>query len=240
MSESLQKKPQSKLNAIKLFLRQKLVELKALMHLIFVEKVVERNLLKLYATPEEIPVEVFFNVMKTENLDLLKRKKKSRIRKINLDDVWSDLLDYYYSNINPKEWDKFKASLAKKIKLLSEILTIENCVDMIRYGDEEAIEILNSIGVKTGSIKNINNAVNRKITSLNMLESKSKGSTSSEMPSFENTLAKVELYAGYQISTNGMSLERWINKVKAISEKSKIEKEYANNLKNNKNKKNRR
>lgn len=170
--------------------------------------------------------------METKNLSLLKVNPKTKIKHHDLNLIWNELLDYYYKNTSKKSWGKFLKDIDRKTKLESKLLLIDYALELIRLGDEEGILMLNRMNIKTDSLIDIKQGINRIKTSIDMLSAMQNKSETEEAVTFFDMLAKVELQIGYQIKIDDVSLDRWVSIIKILYEKHKAESEAINKMKN--------
>jgi hypothetical protein len=169
--------------------------------------------------------------METGNLDLLLKDKSKKVRHHSLEDIWSDLLDYYYSATNIRTWSKFKYDLKSKLTIESQMLTINACLKLIEYGNEKALTILKDMNVDTSSIKSIYSALNRKKTKLEILNARNDDRQKKEAINFSKILARIQIQLPYQVNPDQISLEAWVGMLQVLQEKNKAQKEALNNKK---------
>jgi len=169
--------------------------------------------------------------METGNLSLLKKDQSKKVRHRNLEDIWNDLLDYYYSNTNVRTWNKFKYDLRSKLTIESQILTINTCLKLIEYGSEKGLQLLKDMGVDVSSIKTIQSTLNRKKTKLDILKFREDDRQKTETLNFSKILAKIQIQLTYQINSDVISLEGWIALIQELREKNKAQNEALNKSK---------
>lgn len=192
-----------------------------------VQRRIKKEESSLYATPSQLNVQTFFQIMETSDLSLLRRprKKPLKLKQINLNDVWYDLLDYYYSNTNKKSWEDFVGYINDRLSVSNEILLAEASINLIALGDEEGIKVLKSIDMPTSSIKAMKAAINRKKTAIELMDAKRHKSDKGEAVKFESLLASIELQLGYQLRPDELTLARWVGLINTLRIKHEAEKE---------------
>ncbi len=192
-----------------------------------VQRRIKKEESSLYATPSQLNVQTFFQIMETNNLNLLRRprKKPLKLKKVNLNDVWYDLLDYFYSNTNKQSWEEFMDYMKDRLSVSNEILLAEASISLIALGDEEGIKLLKSMNIPTSSIKAIKGAINRKKTAIELMDAKRHKTEKKDAVRFESLLASVEMQIGYQLKPEEITLARWVGLINTLRIKQEAEKE---------------
>ncbi len=127
--------------------------------------------------------------------------------------------------MNKNSWTEFINYINEKIRIENEILRAEASIKLIGLGDEEGIAVLEEMGFPTDSIKSIKAAINRKKTTINLMDAKHQKENKKESASFEKMIAIVELQLGYQLRINELTLSRWVGILSSMKEKHRAETE---------------
>jgi hypothetical protein len=117
----------------------------------------------------------------------------------------------------------------KRLSLSNDIFLCETAIELIRIGDEDGITILEGMKIDTQSFESILAGINRKKTSIQLLDSKQQKESKKERVSFEKMLASVEIQIGYQIKPEEISLARWVGILDTLKTKNEASKEAAKN-----------
>lgn len=197
---------------------------------------------ELLDTAEKIPVQVFFTVMKTGNIGLL-NPKNIKISDKDLNEIWNNLLEYYYKESNYKKHVSVIRKI-KKVKLLeNKITTCYSSILLIKISQDEsnikvARESLDSFGYKNKDIKFVENNLKRLKSDLEFLVKQNKKEfkekNKKEDINFWKLVAQVEeARGGNVLNVELISLARWIAIVKEIKARN------SNNTKNGRRRQNR-
>ena len=194
----------------------------------------QRELSKLYGTPEEIRAKRFFQIMKDNDLNLLKRNPEEKVSLEILFDVFNDLREYYFSNTNPRGWSSFKDDLRKVILAENEIIGCRAALSLVNFGIEDGYRVLENFNITATTEERIKSAINLKETRLKLIKSKlNKNQTENEkrgVMDFYEMLGNLELQSKYQIDEN-LSLASWVGKLKALHKRQESERVVAEKAK---------
>ena len=188
------------------------------------EKQIEKEALRLFDTPQKILVKRFFEIMETGKLSLLQKDRK-KLKHHDLLKIWNDLLDYYYRNTSKKSWQKFLRDFKRKEELKAKILRANIALELIRYGSEDGLKELKSMGIPTNSLDNIMSGINRFQTSIEMIEAQQQAQEKGEAAKFIDLLVSLKMQLGRDVNLDTMTLEEWVATIKKISEKNEKERE---------------
>ena len=209
----------------------------------FIDSLKKRKLLiqesRLYAQPDQINVKLFFKILEMgmyPDLNLLKRKKRSRVSQELLSLTWNNLREYYFSSINKASFDKFKREYKETITLQNSITGIQAAIILVSFGEEEGYETLEHFGIKSKTEAGIKSGLYKKQTSLKLLYSRLNSKSKKESAKFYSILADIEAKLPHQINVENTSLERWVEIVISIKNRNLAEKEMQSRGKNNKKK----
>lgn len=188
------------------------------------EKQIEKEALRLFDTPQKILVKRFFEIMETGKLSLLQKDRK-KLKYHDLLKIWNDLLDYYYQNTSKKSWQKFLRDFRRKEELKAKILRSNIALELIRYGSEDGLKELKSMGIPTNSLDNIMSGINRFQTSIEMIEAQQQAQEKGEAAKFIDLLVSLKMQLGRDVNLDTMTLEEWVATIKKIHEKNEKERE---------------
>jgi len=152
-------------------------------------------------------------------LNLLKRKRSQKVSYQLLSDTWIDLQEYYFENTNANSFDSFRRNIKKIAIIKNEINICNACEMLIRCGQSDGFDILESIGIKAKEFDLIKSEIFRRETKIKLIESKMNKANTEESVKFYEMLARVEMNLPHEVNLDTMTLERWVNKLKAIREK---------------------
>ena len=206
---------------------------------------------KLYDTPEKLSVRLFFEIMKTRNLELLKESQNQKVPLKVLSDIWMDLEEYYYSETGNKSWKSFKSNLSEILELENQItgakasfvklnlaldrLSITDTSNAAEYDKvkdiiESAYADLEYFEVESKDVKLISSEIKAKETHLNILRKKEEDkakkrnkSNKSESFNYHKLIAQVNVKLSYQIDVDNTSLAQWIGIIIVAEEMAKAE-----------------
>jgi len=201
-------------------------------------QILGEQLWKLYDTPRTINVETFYQIMETGNLMLLvesqKKLNEKQQEKLNktLNDVWLDLQEYYYSETNKQSFNRFKNNFKNVILCQNEVTGCYAGLKLVELGIEEGYETLMFFKISAIEKEQIESAIRRKETKLELLKNKLDNNDKKEAVSFYKMVANVERNLNRQLNLTEINLERWIAYLAEIKEKHESEKKLARNNKN--------
>jgi len=125
---------------------------------------------------------------------------------------WQEITERYYREVDESSFEIFLKDLRKDVKWDAELLIMLSAFELVKLGDEEAIDILANMGIK-GDIKKIHQKIQGKITNH---ELKQKPKEDAKPVDFFVMLAKVRK-EGYEVKSD-ILLQEWIGILKDIKE----------------------
>jgi hypothetical protein len=165
--------------------------------------------------------------METGNLELLKVNPKEKAESQRLNDVWLDLLEYYYSNTNQTAFRKFFTTIKTVVRLEQELISCQAAYYLIGLGDESGYEILKRWGIESQDEDRIKSAILRKQTKLELARLRLKDDGKEERVSFYKIVSIVENSLGRQLNLIEINLERWVAYLNDVKEKNEsLKKEH--------------
>lgn len=176
----------------------------------------------LYDSIENIPVKLFFEILKTEKLSLLNPQKVKLPKNSNLEDIWNNIVEEYYKESNFKQY----RSVLRKIKqiqaLKNKLTTCHASIMLLKISplNNIAISSLASFGYKGKDIPFVERALLKESSRLKLLEKKKKNDNEEQDVNFWQLVADIEEARGFQIDIDNMSLIRWISIIKQIKSKN--------------------
>lgn len=180
---------------------------------------------RLYDQAEKIPVKIFFQVMNTQNLNLL-NPQNEKVKKEKLEEIWNNLLDEYYRKSNIKSYNNFFRETKQREGLRNKVITL-NAVYIIlsRSTNEDKILICKNILTKDFNIQNHNlkflkSLILREKSRLKLLDKKQKKDNKREEVNFWKLVSQVEQSLGYQLDIEKVTLSRWIEIIATLKEKA--------------------
>lgn len=180
---------------------------------------------RLYDQAEKIPVKIFFQVMNTQNLNLL-NPQNEKVKKEKLEEIWNNLIDEYYKKSNIKSYNHFFRETKQREGLRNKVITL-NAVYIIlsRSTNEDKILICKNILTKDFSIQNHNlkflkSLILREKSRLKLLDKKQKKDNKREEVNFWKLVSQVEQSLGYQLDIEKVTLLRWIEIIATLKEKA--------------------
>ena len=189
------------------------------------DKLLKKLNLPEYTTPENLPVKVFFEILKTQNLNLL-NPKNLKVNQNVLRETWAKILSEYQKLTNNRKYidvlnkEKKIWIIKNKITTLTAILLlIDEQSEEVRGPIEEALKEF-GLNVDIDS-KRLNNAVKREKSRLELLEKQKLSEAKKEEVNFWQLVAQVENSLGRQIDVDNMTLAHWVETIKIIKLKNK-------------------
>lgn len=188
----------------------------------------------LYDTPRKINVQTFYEIMETQNLSLLKVNPKAKVSEETLNDVWLDLLEYYYTNTNQSAFKRFFNTIKTVTQLEMELVSCHASFDMVKLGDERGYEILRHWKINSTDSEQIRSAILRRETKLELARRKLNDNGKDEKVNFYRIVASVEGALNRQMNLAEINLERWVAYLNDIKEKQEAQKQEQNKRKGKK------
>lgn len=176
---------------------------------------------KLYDTPSQLKLGLFHQILKTNNLNLLKKDPQLKIPKEILDETWYSLLDYYYNGTNPKEWQSYLENIIDSKETEANITLINACIMLIETGDNTGYNILKRNGINCDNLKSISSYLSREKSQFGIILSRLKSDGKKEARTFEMTLAAVSRQCHYWIDKDKITLEEWVGIISDLREYQK-------------------
>lgn len=183
--------------------------------------------LKLYDSVENIPVKVFYHIMKTgeiSQLNPLNQKVDEEVLRL----TWTNLLEEYFA-VSNKEGYRILLEHTKRVELIrNKITTCYACLLLRRINDTTnesvIVDTLKYFGYNENLlVEEIKRRLSREASYLKLLD-KSKELekvNKKEEINFWRLVAQYEDSAQQQIDVDKMTLAHWIEKVKILREKNK-------------------
>jgi hypothetical protein len=125
---------------------------------------------------------------------------------------WQEIIERYYREVDESAFELFLKDLRKDVKWDAELLIMLSAFELVKLGDEEAIDVLAKMGIK-GDLKKIHQKIQGKITNHELKQKKDEEINPSD---FFTMLAKVRKQ-GYEVKSN-ILLQEWIGILKDIKE----------------------
>jgi len=172
--------------------------------------------LKSYTTIEEIPVRVFYQILSTSDLSLL------RVPQNEAEKTWSNICEEYYIASNKISYNILLLRLKRKELLRNKIATCYAAMVLKQVGCEsEEIDItLKLFGYNPKiSAEDLSRKLQRESSFLKLLESKEKldeVEKQKEVVNFWRMVSRYEDAVGRQIDVEKISLARWIEMLKVL------------------------
>lgn len=155
--------------------------------------------------------------------------KKQHEKQIN--EIWLDLLDFYYRSTNKSEWIKFLTNLKKVEKIKNEITGCKAALGMIELMDDRGFAYLKSFGVNSQEPDIIKSAILNKETALEFAENRLIKNDKHEAFRFYKVLASVQYSLKRNIDVENTCLAEWVEILNDLSERNKAEQEAYNKTK---------
>lgn len=182
----------------------------------------------LYDSPRKLNVQTFYEIMETENLELLKVNPNEEVSEQRLNDVWLDLLEFYYTNTNQLAFKKFSNNIKNIVSIEQELVACYAAVELIKLGDETGYEYLRKFKINDTDADKIRSAILRKETKLELTRSRMKDNGKQEKLSFYKIVSSVENALNRQMNLAEINLERWIAYLNDVKEKQEALKKQGN------------
>ena len=190
-------------------------------------------IIELYDTADEINIRTFYKIMETGNL-LLLAKDQAQVKESDkeiLNEVWLNLLDFYYGSTNKQSWENFLRNYRNVIKIQNEIIGSSAALELCKLFDQRGYEHLKKFGINSEDSDRIQSAISMKQTKLELAENKLQSNNEKESFSFYKTLASVEYSVKRSIDIDKTSLAQWVAIITDLSERNKAEAQAYNKLK---------
>lgn len=179
---------------------------------------------KLYDSVEKIPVKIFFQILKDQNLDLL-NPEKVRVKQERLREIWCRINEEYFKRSNPTKYNADLKKLFSFEEIRNELIGCSAALQLYKLNSENkvAIDGLTAFGfnVERDGIKKITSRLLTRKTKLTMrinaYEKKQRRNESLEEINFWKLVENVELSRGQPLpDINTMKLDRWIEIFKSV------------------------
>jgi hypothetical protein len=188
---------------------------------------------KLYAMPNQLRLGRFQQILKTNNLSLLKKDQQLTVPKQVLDETWYSLLDYYYNGTNPKEWQNYLETIIDSKETEANITLINACIMLINIGDNTGYDILKRNSINCDTLKSAISYLNREKSQFKIILSRLRSDDKKEARTFEMTLAAVSRQCHYWINKDKITLEEWVGIISDLREYQKSQETLFPNNKRN-------
>lgn len=180
----------------------------------------------------EIPARLFFEILKTENLNLLKKDKDKKVKRKQLKKNWNQIYDEYFELKDDQKMkiiiqtQKDIISLATTIELVKQALYVivskkldDNQIKVL----SEKIKLLNFPFDENNPLESAHSLITEYIPSLQTRiefeKENLKSLTEGQASTFEDNCVAFESY-GYSVNEN-CSLRRYIAYEKAVLKRAK-------------------
>lgn len=155
--------------------------------------------------------------------------KKSDEKRVN--EIWLDLLDFYYRSTNKAEWIKFLNNLKRVARLKKEITGCKSAFELIGLMDESGYDYLKSFGIDSTDKERIRSSILAKETNLEFAELKMIQNDKKEAFNMYRILAGLKISHNISMDVENTCLAEWVEILRGISEKNKAETEAYNKTK---------
>jgi hypothetical protein len=177
--------------------------------------------LKLYDSTETLPIILFFQIMKNQDLSLLiqSNPKGLSVGEEKLKKIWSKISEEYYLQANPKRYKEQLRKVIKVEQLRNMITLISASYTLASLGDERGEQALEELKLKKETAQQ---RINIEKTRLDMLVSELKkmeaNDNKQEEVSFWKTIATVERGLNRSLDIDKITVARWIAIVNDLKE----------------------
>lgn len=152
-----------------------------------------------------------------------------------LNSVWLDLLDFYYRSTNKQSWENFLRNLRDTVKIKTEIISCTAAFEMIKLNDDRGFEYLKRFGIKSANEEGIKAAILAKETKLELAENKLTKKEQGEAFNIYRLMADLKVSHNLTVDVENTCLAEWVEILKRIAEKNRLEQESHNSNKNKRN-----
>lgn len=173
--------------------------------------------LKSYDSMDKISAMLFFHIMKTGELELLRVKKEEEQK------TWENLCESYYISMNKPEYDKILNKLKRKEIIRNKLTTCYACALLMSIGSEspDIEKTLTYFGYKQGGgLDQLNSMLAREGSYLRLLDSQAileaEKNGKQEEINFWRMVSDYENVAGRQFNMDKITLARWVEMTKSI------------------------
>jgi len=198
---------------------------------------VNPNQLKWYASIEFLPVRNFYKILDTEDLRwLLKGVDYEMLPKIDfsLDEVWTNIWEEFLELSKDRDYKIYFDGLRRlaKTENLYELLKAECFTLYFRYNQQYADDLLKegitlNINSRSEYLESLDLAItrlNKFKTQITLLDKELKARVPKGKTNFEDLVFFVEVYQGFPINIDTLSIKRFVlmlNKIKEENGKRK-------------------
>ena len=188
------------------------------------------NFYGLYDTIDTLPILIFRELLKTQNLGLLVKKQGLKGKYKFLFPVFESIIEQNEQDIDPNAYRVYKKQV-KQIQDLEE--TIHYCLaglQLIKYNRLVGFEILEKWGCKKKSIQEISSFINLTYSKLGICKQEFANryhKLDKKEKNFFDIVANVESQLGYQLNLKEVTVRHWNSIIKSINKKN--ERENRNN-----------
>jgi len=177
----------------------------------------EKNTLNLYDSIKSLPVQIFFDILETNNQSLLNPKnQKVSIEKLN--QIWESIREEYYKESNPVGYrdDLKKAKRINKLKL-----EIVGCTAGVTYYEltNEILPVFKEFGYTVNNASDVARVEQKMLgrkTKLTLLTPSQKEKDKKEVINFWGQVADLESALNRQLDIDKITVIRWINYIKQV------------------------
>jgi len=190
---------------------------------LFQRKGMNLRSLNLYDSIESLPVQIFFKILETENVNLLNPEKR-RVSQQKLNEIWQTIREEYYKQSNPIEY-KAELSRAKRITLLK--IEIACCTAAVTYFElfNEILPAFKEFGYTVKDAKGVARVKQKMLvrkTKLTLLTPSLKEKDKKEVVNFydmvadvQSTMNQLNILSG-EINIEKTTVAKWISYIKSI------------------------
>lgn len=188
---------------------------------------------KLYTHPDNIPVVVFYKILKTNDTSLLNPLKVKLPKEVNLDEIWLDILDEYYSISNKRGYDSVISKLKRKELLRNKLITCYSAITVLRNEEDnvDALDALEYFKFKDKTAEEILRSLSIDKGKLELLDREVAKENKEEEVNFWRLVVNLETAVGdgYTIDVEKTTLAKWIELIKFVRDKqANIKKQWRN------------
>ena len=175
--------------------------------------------LNLYDSIENLPVQTFFEILKSENLNLL-NPQNQKVGQEELQAIWDDIREDYYKESNPQQYREDLKRGIRINKLSNEII---GCSAAISYFEltGEILSTFKAFGYTVKNAEDVDKVRHKMLvrkTKLGFLIPAKKEQDKKEIINFWAQVASLESALNRQLDIDKITVARWVNYIKQIKE----------------------
>lgn len=184
------------------------------------------NFYGLYDSIDTLPILIFRELLKTQNLSLLVKRQGLKGKYSFLYPVWEIIIEQNEQDLDANTYKIYK----KQVKQIQDLEnTVHYCLaglQLVRYNRPIGFEILEKWGCRKKTIAEISSFINLTNSKLEICKQEFKNryfKPNKKEQNFFDIVANVERQIGYQLNLKEITVRHWNSIIKSINKKNERE-----------------